>query len=327
MPWLANLFFLISVEPILWALTEGGTAILNKTHSPREFYETASKTAPTLVVTTPSLASSISQYGAAELGESARESCKSIEVLQVGGSALTPQMRATYAEHICPTIHVNYGISELGKIAKLNLSDPNAPDGSGGRLFPWVQAEAVSDDDVVLPAGQIGELRFKSATLAGIDYLGDLEQSAQVFRNGWYYPGDMGAVDAAGYIYLRGRRDDRINLAGVKVSPEAVEEVLNASQNVVESAVIAMRSKDGLQSVLVAAVHASAPCKVEDLQARCEQHLGKLRTPRRIVFVPEIPKNAAGKIDRREVGAAVKLALAASRTEALSNNSEATGQG
>jgi acyl-coenzyme A synthetase/AMP-(fatty) acid ligase len=299
--------------------------ILNKTFNPDQFYEAAEKHAPTLVVTSPGLASGVAEYGKGTLAGSARELCKSIEVLQVGGSALSPQMSAAFADNICPTVHVNYGTTETGKLARLDLADPNVPHGSGGRLFPWVQAEAVSDEDIVLPAGQIGELRFKSATISGIDYLGDPVFSAQVFRNGWYYPGDMGAVDAAGYIYLRGRKDSLINLAGVKVSPEAVEEVLNAAPGVVESAVMSMRSKNALKPVLVAAVHTSSPCNVEDLRARCEERLGKLKTPRRFVFVPAIPKNAAGKIQREEIGAVIRAALAASRTEAQSSNADGMG--
>jgi len=144
----------------------------------------------------------------------------------------------------------------------------------------------------------------KSPLLAS-GYVGDAHTTAMAFRDGWYYPGDTGKVDAAGYLTLTGRVDQLLNLGGNKIDPFAIEEVLDAQPGVDESAVLTMQTKSGT-AVLVAVVVLSSPIDETQMKKACTERLGKGRTPARIVSMKSIPRNAGGKVMREELEATLK---------------------
>jgi acyl-coenzyme A synthetase/AMP-(fatty) acid ligase len=225
--------------------------------------------------------------------------CKSVRLVKIAGSAASPALRAQIAQYICPNIQVIYGSSEGAHIAEANAQTFAAQPAAAGRLYPWVEMEAVDAHGQALPAGQAGMLRLRTPVLVS-GYVDDPQATARAFRDGWYYPGDTGQVDAAGYLTLTGRVDELINVGGNKIDPGIIEAVLDAQPGVQESVVVAVPGEQGVP-VLIGMVVTSGPFDEEALKKACLDKLGAKYVPRRIRRAEGLPRNAGGKIMRREI--------------------------
>jgi len=171
-----------------------------------------------------------------------------------------------------------------------------------GRIVPWVEAQAVDESDKVKPAGQSGILRYRSRLFPD-GYFKDPEASASRFRDGWFYPGDVGSVEG-GLLRVEARSDDMINLGGMKVSPAEVESVLAEHPGVSDAAAFEGRTPRGDRK-LFAAVVTSGAVPEDELMAHCRARLGR-RAPAKIFKLERLPRNAAGKLLRREIAGLVQ---------------------
>jgi acetyl-CoA synthetase len=140
-----------------------------------------------------------------------------------------------------------------------------------------------------------------------VDYLGEPDRKAQVFRHGLYYTGDKAYKDEEGYIWFVGRDDDVIKASDFRIGPFEVESVLIEHEAVVETAVVA--SPHALRGFAVKAfvtlrVGDSGSQELADaLFAHCENNLASYKIPRIIEFVDQLPKTISGKIRRVELRA------------------------
>jgi acyl-coenzyme A synthetase/AMP-(fatty) acid ligase len=125
------------------------------------------------------------------------------------------------------------------------------------------------------------------------------------FRDGWYYTNDTGAVSAEGLVHLSGREDDVINLGGAKFPPSRVEKIISRDPAVIECAVVLLHDRLGLP-VLAAAVEAAGDFDAQAAQQRCRAALGENLTPKNIVEMESLPRNAAGKVQRGELAAQLR---------------------
>jgi acyl-coenzyme A synthetase/AMP-(fatty) acid ligase len=132
-------------------------------------------------------------------------------------------------------------------------------------------------------------------------YFGDPAATARHFRDGCFYPGDLGSFTAAGSLCLAGRTDDVMNLNGIKIYPSEIERVLEDEPGVRSAAAFAVDSAVHGQIPVVAVVWggdgAADPSR---LQARARARLG-VRAPRRVVLVDELPRTSAGKVATAEL--------------------------
>jgi acyl-coenzyme A synthetase/AMP-(fatty) acid ligase len=151
----------------------------------------------------------------------------------------------------------------------------------------------------------MGVLRFKTPVLA-VGYLQDEKASALAFRQGWFYPGDQGSIDDAGFLTLGGRVDHVLNINGRRVDPVAIEQVINAHPAVLESAVVGAKQGDG-HLALVAVVVAKSPVEPGELIRWCRERLEPLGVPRQIAVAASLPKNAGGKLMRAKLAQMVRL--------------------
>ncbi len=124
--------------------------------------------------------------------------------------------------------------------------------------------------------------------------------TAEEFRGGWYYPGELGRLDAQYYLFLEGRESEVINCGGAKVHPAEIESVLQQHPQVVEAAVIGRREPDNEESI-IAFVIAREPLAASALQALCRSRLTGYKVPREIHLLSELPRNTSGKIDKLEL--------------------------
>jgi len=158
-----------------------------------------------------------------------------------------------------------------------------------------------------LPLGEIGEIVVKGdSVMAG--YWANTAATATAVKDGLLFTGDMGALDADGYLTLKDRSKDLIISGGSNIYPREVEEALLTAPGVAEAAVVGEPDAEWGENVVAFVVpHASAALTKAALDAHCLQHIARFKRPKRYVFVDVLPKNNYGKVLKTELRARLTL--------------------
>ena len=223
-------------------------------------------------------------------------------------SAVTPQERLLARRRLATNVIDHLSTCELGPLTVATPADQDAYPQSVGRVVNGVEAEVVNESHRPLPPNCVGLIRFR-ADHYPTEYRGDPEATARSFRDGWFYPMDLAAMNEDGYVFLKGRADDMISMDGIKFYPIEVENVLLSHHQISEAAVFGWPSKRH-GAVAAAAVVTSSPVSDKDLVAFCRSHLAAYKVPRTILFVPRMPRNPMGKILKTELKEALRRKLA-----------------
>ena len=221
-----------------------------------------------------------------------------LRVVITGGSHLPAALAQKIRARLCDWIQSAYGTSETGQMAIGRYDEISNIPFAVGRLHAAAEVEAVDGHGVKLPAGEYGELRMRSPGMTQ-RYEGDAEATARHFRDGWFYPGDLGCVTADGMLCISGRVGDFINHGGVKVSPRVIEDVLLSRPDIRQAAAFGVPDNDGMAQIW-AAIVPDAPIPTEDLSRLCGERLGA-QSPKFILQMADLPRNANGKVAVREL--------------------------
>ncbi|WP_067678642.1 class I adenylate-forming enzyme family protein [Nocardia miyunensis] len=188
-----------------------------------------------------------------------------------------------------------YGASELPVIACSPIGGARLD--SVGKAAPGVELRAISlETREPLGPGEIGELQARSlSVMAG--YLPE-DATAGAFDEGWYRTGDVGSIDAEGWIRLTDRSKEMIKVRGFQVAPAEIEAVLHAHPAVADCAVFGVPDREDGEAI-VAAVTRAAEVTADELTALVADRLAGYKRLRRVVFVSEIPRLPSGKVLRR----------------------------
>jgi acyl-CoA synthetase (AMP-forming)/AMP-acid ligase II len=171
--------------------------------------------------------------------------------------------------------------------------------GSVGWARTGIEVAVVDAQGRPLPAGEIGEIVCRGDTLMA-GYWNNPGGTADALRAGWLYTGDMGTLDARGYLTLRDRSKDVVISGGSNIYPREVEEVLLAHPGVAEACVVGQRD-DEWGEVVVAYVVPSGPVTAADLDRHCLEHIARFKRPKHYHLVDALPKNSYGKVLKREL--------------------------
>jgi fatty-acyl-CoA synthase len=195
-----------------------------------------------------------------------------------------------------------YGQTEMAPVATiLRPEDQMRKLGSAGRPALNVETRVVGDDDLPLPVGEVGEIVHRSPHLIS-EYFNDPGKTAEAFRNGWFHSGDLGRFDEDGYLYVVDRKKDMIKTGGENVASREVEEAIFRHPDVAEVAVFGLPHPKWIEAVTAVVVAKSgASVTAEDIYAYCQEHLSHYKAPKHIEIVVELPKNASGKILKRDL--------------------------
>jgi len=195
-----------------------------------------------------------------------------------------------------------YGQTEMSPMATLlRPEDQVRKAGSAGRPSLNVETRVVGDDDEPLPAGEVGEIVHRSPH-ATLGYWNDPEKTAETFRNGWFHSGDLGVLDEDGYLAVVDRKKDMIKTGGENVASREVEEALYAHEGVMEIAIFGIPDPKWIEVVTAAVVpREGVELTAEEVIAFCRERLAAFKAPKHVVIVAELPKNASGKILKREL--------------------------
>ena len=201
-----------------------------------------------------------------------------------------------------------YGMTETtGTIVALPPED-HSPAGSprmraAGKPLPWVDIRIVDADSNDVPTGKVGEIITRSpANMLG--YWNRPEETARTIRDGWLYTGDAGYLDEDGYVFIHDRVKDMIISGGENVYPAEVESALADHPAIAEVAVIGVPDEkwgEAVKAVIV--LRPGATLTENDLIAWSRQRIAGFKTPRSVNFVETLPRNASGKLLKRELRA------------------------
>ncbi|MEW2515885.1 acyl-CoA synthetase [Streptomyces sp. NPDC046870] len=193
-----------------------------------------------------------------------------------------------------------FGQSEIGPLATVLAPDEHQGRmDSCGRPVLFVDARVVDEDGKDVPAGTPGEIVYRSPQLCE-GYWDKPEETAEAFRDGWFHSGDLAVRDADGYFTIVDRVKDVINSGGVLVASRQVEDALYTHEAVAEAAVVGLPDERWIEAV-TAVVVPRGEVTEEELIAHVRERLAPFKAPKRVLFTDELPRNASGKILRREL--------------------------
>ncbi len=194
------------------------------------------------------------------------------------------------------TISISYGSTEAGLAARgvYQIEQPTL----AGRVLPGSVVEIVGEDDQPLPPGRAGRIRHRSPVMA-TSYLGDPDATSRAFRDGWFYPGDRGVLDADGLLTVLGRESEQINAGGTKLDPVRLDHAALRYPGVRDACGFATPTAEGLDRIGLAIV-ADDDLDRQALILHLRSELGPA-APTLLARVDAIPRNGAGKPLRREL--------------------------
>ncbi len=195
-----------------------------------------------------------------------------------------------------------YGQTEIAPVATILFPEEHAARlGSAGRPALHVETQVVDEAMNPVAPGEVGEIVHRSPQLLS-GYWHDPGRTAEAFAGGWFHSGDLGVVDADGYLTVVDRKKDMIKTGGENVASREVEEALYRHPAISEVAVIGLPDPKWIEAVTAVIVlrdgHTIDAAAVLD---HCGEHLAGFKTPKRVVFVDTLPRNASGKILKREL--------------------------
>jgi acyl-CoA synthetase (AMP-forming)/AMP-acid ligase II len=215
-----------------------------------------------------------------------------------GAAPLDAGLEAACAERTGALVTQGWGLTETSPVLTTNLGSEPRP-GSVGRLLPNTRLRVVdpaSGRD--LPVGETGELVATGPQIMK-GYLGRLEETAGMLdAGGWLHTGDLGYVDANGYVYVVDRVKELIKYKGLQVAPAELEAVLLSHPAIADAAVVGARDEEAGE-VPKAFVVTSRPLSEAEVMNFVAERVAPFKKVRQVEFVDEIPKAPSGKILRR----------------------------
>lgn len=221
------------------------------------------------------------------------------EIMLSVGSKLATSLSDRIRARMCPYVVHGYGATEGNPVAGAYVHQTTHIKGAVGYITPGMIVQAVDDNGRICKAGDEGHIRFRGDKCVS-GYVGNPPGSEKFFRDGWFHPGDIGAVTADRMLIISGRSKTIIDLGGDKINPEVIETVLMACPGIVHAIAFGRANALGIEQVW-AAVETRSDVDPEAIRAHCGQRLARDMVPARVVRLAAMPRNAAGKIDRNQV--------------------------
>ena len=217
------------------------------------------------------------------------EGLRGVRLPVSGGEALPAAYRDAYRQRFGRDVLEGYGLTETSPVISVNLPDENRP-GTVGKPLPGVQVRI---------AGEDGEIQVRGPSVMKGYYNRPEETSRAFTADGWFRTGDMGRLDADGYLSITGRIKELIIRGGEKIMPREVEEVLGQFPGVQEAAVIGEPDGDRGEAVVAFIIPGDTPPAPEALRDFCRARLAEFKVPRRFIIARDLPRGPTGKLLKR----------------------------
>ncbi|RSM48273.1 benzoate-CoA ligase family protein [Amycolatopsis balhimycina DSM 5908] len=255
-------------------------------------FELIARHRPTVLVNVPTMMSAMVAHPAA-----AEQDLSCLRMTTSAGEALPSELHRKWDAAFGVPVVDGIGSSEAYHIYLSNRPG-EAKIGTLGTEVPGYTAQVVDELGNPLPDGEIGPLRVTGPTIA-LEYFGDPEKSARTFDGDTLTSGDLFSRDPDGCFRHHGRADALLKVGGVFVAPGEIEDCLLGHASVVDCAVVGHETGGLVVPRAYVVLRAGASVSADDLKAHAKAHLAKHKYPREVVFMPELPRTANGKLDRR----------------------------
>ena len=233
-------------------------------------------------------------------------STATLRLMTSGSAPLPPPTHAAVRARTGHVVLERYGMTETSILTSNPLSGERRP-GTVGLALPGVGVRAVDDADLPVAADVVGAVQVRGPNVFAGYWRRPELQTVDVTADGWFRTGDLGSLSADGYLSIVGRSKDLVISGGLNVYPKEVEAVLDELPQVRESAVVGLPDPDLGETVVAVVVAAegvgAGDLDLEAVRAACRSRLAAYKLPRRVVVVPELPRNAMGKVEKARLRA------------------------
>ncbi|MCM2287735.1 MAG: AMP-binding protein [Sulfuritalea sp.] len=277
-------------------LIHGGSLVLPNRFSASSFWQTAIAHDCTWINVVPTMiAYLLNGPDLAELGLDA----SAIRFCRSASAPLPPAQHLAFEKKFGIGIIETMGLTET---AAPCFSNPLAPErrkvGSPGPAF-GNEAKIIDGAGRTLPAGQVGEIMVRGANVMSCYYKDPAETARTLAPDGWLHTGDLGYMDADGFVFVTGRIKELIIKGGENIAPREIDEALLKHPALLEAAAVGIPDDNYGQEILAYVVlKPDRTCSEAELRKYCEGELGTYKTPRQFRFVQELPKGPSGKVQR-----------------------------
>ncbi|MHB1469358.1 MAG: AMP-binding protein [Solirubrobacteraceae bacterium] len=225
---------------------------------------------------------------------------RSLRIVAVSGSALPGELAISWMDRFGENVYNFYGSTEVGQVSIATPADLRAAPGTAGRPPRGTIVRLYDADGRSVPTGQVGRI-FAGSEMSFEGYTGG---GGKEIIDGLLSSGDVGHFDAAERLFVDGRDDEMIVSGGENVFPREVEDLLADHGEIEEAAVIGVPDEQfGQRLCAFVVTRAASKLSVEDVQTYVKENLARFKVPRDVIFLDELPRNATGKVLKRELAA------------------------
>lgn len=228
-----------------------------------------------------------------------RKLFENIKLCASGGAAQQTGVAQKWADRTGVDIVQGYGMTEVSGLLTFNPPGHNKL-GKVGIPTPGADLRIVDDLGKEMPLGEAGEVIARTpSVMAG--YFGNPDATAEVLRDGWYFSGDIGVMDADGFLEIVDRKKDMILVSGFNVAPNEIEDVISTLQGVVQVGVVGIEDEKTGEAPVAFVVRSEPGLSEEAIVAACREKLTNYKIPKDIRFVEDVPVTLSGKVLRRQL--------------------------
>lgn len=225
----------------------------------------------------------------------------SLRVPESGGMYVHPTLEQKFLERFHVPVIPVWGSTETTGIALVNFAPGERRPGSMGKPSLSYKVKLMGEAGEELPQGQVGEMAIQGPGVCG-GYFNNPEETGSYFNDGWFLTGDMVRTDSEGYYYFVGRKTWMMKVAGLKVFPSEIEDVLIKHPKVEEVAVVKIQdSTHGEVPKAVIVLKEGVEMSKDEIRRFCEEKLSRYKIPRVVEFRSELPRTPGGKILYRDL--------------------------
>ena len=283
------------VASALSTLASGGTVVVPRRFTPIGFWPVAREVRPTWFTASPTP----HQLVLMRTEQNRPAGTERLRFVRSCSAALAPALMAQMEERFGVPVLEAYGMTEASHQMASNPLPPEPRFAGSVGKGTGVGIAILDERGGLLDPGEAGEVAIRGPNVTD-GYENNSQANAESFTDGWFRTGDLGSLDAGGYLWLLGRIKELINRGGEKIAPREIDEVLESHPAVKEAVCFGVPHPTWGEEVAAAVVVRDSVTEIE-LIAHCRMHLAAFKVPRTIRIVDSIPRTATGKVQRRQV--------------------------
>jgi acyl-CoA synthetase (AMP-forming)/AMP-acid ligase II len=288
------MFHALGFAHLSLALSLGSKVVTRRRFAAEEFLAGIAEHRATAVIVVPAMLQRMLELGADRIAEF---DTSSLRIVFCGGSQLPGPVATATMDALGDILYVLYGSTEVAYASISTPADHRAAPTTVGRVVLGTTVRLLDDDGREVSQGDPGRIFVAN----GIEFEGYTDGTGKEVIGGVMSSGDVGHFDAAGRLYIDGRDDDMIVSGGENVFPQEVEELLIAHEGVADAAVIGVDDEEFGKRLRAFVVATDERPGDDELKAYVKANLARYKVPRDIVFVDALPRNATGKVLKREL--------------------------